>query len=324
MLATKIAAVTISRLKREDLAEERGPLHRCEAAARRAAWGVARRENRVRTPCPIRAVYGRYSYAAWQPLGWARMPAETLGWRHEPSNSVELGRRASARRSCSPRLPACWSLLGAAHRRPEHGARSSWSSALVINLGSYWFSDKIALEMSHAKPLSEEEAPRLHQIVRELAHSAGIPMPRLYMIPASQPNAFATGRSPKHAAVAVTRGHHAAAQRERAARRARARAGAHPQPRHADASRRGDDRRCDHLDRLLLLFVGGDDDSPLGPGRGARDGDPRADRRDDHPARDLAAARVRGGRHRRPDRGQRERARRRAGAARGRGARRCR
>jgi heat shock protein HtpX len=77
---------------------------------------------------------------------------------------------------------------------------------LVINLASYWFSDKIALKMSRAEPLAEEEAPRLHQIVRELAFSAGIPMPRLYMIPADQPNAFATGRNPKHAAVAVTRG----------------------------------------------------------------------------------------------------------------------
>jgi heat shock protein HtpX len=77
---------------------------------------------------------------------------------------------------------------------------------LLINLGSYWFSDKIALRMSRAQPLSEEEEPRLHQIVRELAFSAGIPMPRLYMIPADQPNAFATGRNPKHAAVAVTRG----------------------------------------------------------------------------------------------------------------------
>jgi heat shock protein HtpX len=76
----------------------------------------------------------------------------------------------------------------------------------VMNLGAYWFSDKIALRMSRAKPLPEEEAPRLHQIVRELAHSAGLPMPRLYVIPASQPNAFATGRSPKHAAVAVTEG----------------------------------------------------------------------------------------------------------------------
>jgi heat shock protein HtpX len=77
---------------------------------------------------------------------------------------------------------------------------------LLINLGSYWFSDKIALKMSRAEPLPEDQAPRLHQIVRELAFSAGIPMPKLYMIPADQPNAFATGRSPKHSAVAVTRG----------------------------------------------------------------------------------------------------------------------
>jgi heat shock protein HtpX len=76
----------------------------------------------------------------------------------------------------------------------------------ILNMGAYWFSDKIALKMSRARPLAEEEAPRLHQIVRELAHSAGLPMPRLYLIPASQPNAFATGRSPKRAAVAVTEG----------------------------------------------------------------------------------------------------------------------
>jgi heat shock protein HtpX len=77
---------------------------------------------------------------------------------------------------------------------------------LAINLVMFWFSDKIALKMSRGRPLCEEEAPRLHQIVRELAHSAGIPMPRLYMVPASQPNAFATGRSPKRSAVAVTEG----------------------------------------------------------------------------------------------------------------------
>jgi heat shock protein HtpX len=76
----------------------------------------------------------------------------------------------------------------------------------VINMGAFWFSDKVALRMSRAQPLGEEEAPRLHQIVRELAHTAGVPMPRLYKIPASQPNAFATGRSPKHSAIAVTDG----------------------------------------------------------------------------------------------------------------------
>jgi heat shock protein HtpX len=78
--------------------------------------------------------------------------------------------------------------------------------AAVMNLGAYWFSDKMALAMSGAKPISEAEAPRLYQMVRELCTRADLPMPRLYMIPQDQPNAFATGRNPKHAAVAVTRG----------------------------------------------------------------------------------------------------------------------
>jgi heat shock protein HtpX len=78
--------------------------------------------------------------------------------------------------------------------------------ALLINLGSYFFSDKMALAMSRAKPISEEEAPQLYQTVRELTTRADLPMPRLYVIPQDQPNAFATGRNPQHSAVAVTRG----------------------------------------------------------------------------------------------------------------------
>ncbi len=78
--------------------------------------------------------------------------------------------------------------------------------ALLINLGSYFFSDKLALGMARAKPIEESENPRLYQIVRELTTRAGLPMPRLYLIPQEQPNAFATGRNPKHAAVAVTQG----------------------------------------------------------------------------------------------------------------------
>src|ERR671910_3464608 len=78
--------------------------------------------------------------------------------------------------------------------------------ALLFNLGAYWFSDKIALKMARAKPIEESEAPRLYQIVRELTTRADLPMPRLYMIPSDQPNAFATGRSPNHSAVAVTQG----------------------------------------------------------------------------------------------------------------------
>ncbi len=76
----------------------------------------------------------------------------------------------------------------------------------LFNFGAYWFSDKIALKMSGAKPISEQEAPRLYQMVRELTTRAGLPMPSLHLIPQEQPNAFATGRSPDRSAVAVTQG----------------------------------------------------------------------------------------------------------------------
>jgi heat shock protein HtpX len=78
--------------------------------------------------------------------------------------------------------------------------------AALINLGAFWFSDKLALKMSRAQPLSEDQAPGLYRMVRELTTRARLPMPRLYLIPQDQPNAFATGRNPKRSAVAVTRG----------------------------------------------------------------------------------------------------------------------
>ena len=78
--------------------------------------------------------------------------------------------------------------------------------AVVINMGSWFFSDKIAIASARAKPVSEEEDPRLYQMVRDLTTRAGLPMPRLYVIPQEQPNAFATGRNAKHSAVAVTAG----------------------------------------------------------------------------------------------------------------------
>ncbi|MGZ5342909.1 MAG: zinc metalloprotease HtpX [Solirubrobacterales bacterium] len=78
--------------------------------------------------------------------------------------------------------------------------------ALFFNLIQFWFSDKIALKMAGAKPVTEQEAPKLYEMVRELTTRAGLPMPRLYVIGQQQPNAFATGRNPKHSAVAVTQG----------------------------------------------------------------------------------------------------------------------
>ena len=77
---------------------------------------------------------------------------------------------------------------------------------LVFVGGSYWFSDKLAVKAAGAKPISEQEAPQLYAIVAELAQRDGIPMPRIYLSPAAQPNAFATGRGPDHAVVAVTQG----------------------------------------------------------------------------------------------------------------------
>jgi heat shock protein HtpX len=77
---------------------------------------------------------------------------------------------------------------------------------LVFVGGSYWFSDKVAVKAARAKPVTEQEAPQLYAIVRDLTQRAGMPMPAIYIAPASQPNAFATGRNEHHAAVAVTQG----------------------------------------------------------------------------------------------------------------------
>jgi heat shock protein HtpX len=77
---------------------------------------------------------------------------------------------------------------------------------LVFNFVAYWFSDKIALMGHHAKQVTREELPEVYEMVERLTRKAGIPMPRLYVIPSMAPNAFATGRNPSHAAVAVTEG----------------------------------------------------------------------------------------------------------------------
>ncbi len=78
--------------------------------------------------------------------------------------------------------------------------------AVVMNIGLYWFSGPLALRSSRARPAGESEYPALHEIIRDLASRARIPVPKLYIVPSDQPNAFATGRNPRHAAVAVTEG----------------------------------------------------------------------------------------------------------------------
>ena len=78
--------------------------------------------------------------------------------------------------------------------------------ALAMNFGAYWFSDKIALSMAHAKPVTQEDDPQLYELVAEQARLANMPMPKVYEIDDPSPNAFATGRNPQNAAVAVTTG----------------------------------------------------------------------------------------------------------------------
>ncbi len=86
------------------------------------------------------------------------------------------------------------------------GVTIAFVMALVMNFVSYWFSDKIVLAMYRAKPITESENPRLYGIVRSVSQMAGIPMPKVYIIPSASPNAGATGRNPQHAAVAATGG----------------------------------------------------------------------------------------------------------------------
>lgn len=90
------------------------------------------------------------------------------------------------------------------------GGRSGMFLALILsvvmNFGSYWYSDKIVLKMYHAKEVTSAESPELYSIVRGLAERANLPMPKVYIVNSQMANAFATGRDPKHAAVAVTTG----------------------------------------------------------------------------------------------------------------------
>jgi heat shock protein HtpX len=88
----------------------------------------------------------------------------------------------------------------------QQGMVVAFVIALAMNFFSYWFSDRMVLAMYRAQPIDEAQAPGLYAMVRRLATRGGIPMPRVYLIPTETPNAFATGRDPQHAAVAVTEG----------------------------------------------------------------------------------------------------------------------
>jgi heat shock protein HtpX len=88
----------------------------------------------------------------------------------------------------------------------QTGMFIAFAFAVAMNFASYWFSDKIVLRMYNAQEVSESESPELYGMVRNLATRARLPMPKVYIIPGEQPNAFATGRDPEHAAVAVTDG----------------------------------------------------------------------------------------------------------------------
>ena len=89
---------------------------------------------------------------------------------------------------------------------PNGGFWFGLALAALFNMGAYFFSDKMALAMSRAKPVTEDELPEVYGIVRFLSETAEMPMPRIYLIDSPQPNAFATGRNPRHGVVAVTTG----------------------------------------------------------------------------------------------------------------------
>jgi len=97
-------------------------------------------------------------------------------------------------------LAAGWLIGG------RGGVTFAFIMAIIMNMGAYWFSDKIVLAIYRAKPITEADNPRLYKIVRSASQMAKLPMPKVYVIPNESPNAFATGRNPEHAAVAATEG----------------------------------------------------------------------------------------------------------------------
>src|SRR4029078_11408083 len=141
--------------------------------------------------------------------------------------------------------------------------------AVAMNVAGYWFSDKLALRASRAQPVEPGPMPRIEAMVQDLAVRAQVPLPRLYLIPSPQPNAFATGRNPRHAAIAVTEGLLAHLPREQV-RGVIAHEMAHIANRDILVSSiaamiAGAIAAIANVLQFSLLFGGGDDDdSPLG------------------------------------------------------------
>ena len=190
--------------------------------------------------------------------------------------------------------------------------------ALIFNFSMYWFSAKIAIATTRSKPVTEQEAPQLYRIVRELAELNKMPMPRIYISEIMQPNAFATGRNPQNAAVSVTRGILQILD-ERELRGVLAHELSHVANRDilvsSVASAIG--MSITFLARFAFWF-GGDDDNPVGIlGRPVRL-DPRPDRGRDHPDGREPVARVPGRRVGRDPVARPGRAGQRAAQARGR------
>lgn len=102
-------------------------------------------------------------------------------------------------------LIVLFALVGRALAGPT-GLIIAFGVAVVMNFASYWFSDKIVLKMYRAKEVTQAQAPELYNMIDRLRQRANLPMPKVYVIPSDQPNAFATGRNPSHSAVAVTNG----------------------------------------------------------------------------------------------------------------------
>jgi heat shock protein HtpX len=102
-------------------------------------------------------------------------------------------------------LTLCLMLLGE-HYGGRNGMILAFAFAAAMNFFSYFYSDKLALAMYRAQPATREQLPRVYQVVERMTQRIGLPMPKIFVIPSDSPNAFATGRNPKHASVAVTQG----------------------------------------------------------------------------------------------------------------------